>query len=173
MLSHTDTLHCSIQPQIENTSSFLQRQYHSQIDNLIEETVKEMITLLVAKVPFHFPLRAASCARCAAVSTHVPLERRYGAYITSHFGSLFFSPLLISPAVCGYSRERPSQAVPLRRGNALFLLSVFHSKIPCAFLHRGSVITHGKGHSHTQRALISLTSSWQPANSVTYALKLI
>lgn len=28
----------------------LQRQYHSQIDNLIEETVKEMITLLVAKV---------------------------------------------------------------------------------------------------------------------------
>lgn len=29
-----------------------QRQYHSQIDNLIEETVKEMITLLVAKVPF-------------------------------------------------------------------------------------------------------------------------
>lgn len=29
---------------------FHQRQYHSQIDNLIEETVKEMITLLVAKV---------------------------------------------------------------------------------------------------------------------------
>uniref|UniRef100_A0AAY4BW32 Calcium-dependent secretion activator 1 n=1 Tax=Denticeps clupeoides TaxID=299321 RepID=A0AAY4BW32_9TELE len=28
-----------------------ERQYHSQIDNLIEETVKEMITLLVAKVP--------------------------------------------------------------------------------------------------------------------------
>ncbi|KAG7229495.1 hypothetical protein INR49_031919 [Caranx melampygus] len=27
-----------------------ERQYHSQIDNLIEETVKEMITLLVAKV---------------------------------------------------------------------------------------------------------------------------
>lgn len=27
-----------------------QRQYHSQIDNLIEETVKEMTTLLVAKV---------------------------------------------------------------------------------------------------------------------------
>lgn len=31
----------------------LQRQYHSQIDNLIEETVKEMITLLVAKVQNH------------------------------------------------------------------------------------------------------------------------
>lgn len=30
--------------------SILQRQYHSQIDNLIEETVKEMTTLLVAKV---------------------------------------------------------------------------------------------------------------------------
>jgi len=29
-----------------------QRQYHSQIDDLIEETVKEMITLLVAKVAF-------------------------------------------------------------------------------------------------------------------------
>ncbi|KAJ3601983.1 hypothetical protein NHX12_029744 [Muraenolepis orangiensis] len=28
-----------------------ERQYHSQIDNLIEETVKEMITLLVAKKP--------------------------------------------------------------------------------------------------------------------------
>lgn len=35
-----------------------QRQYHSQIDNLIEETVKEMTTLLVAKVTQVSPVQS-------------------------------------------------------------------------------------------------------------------
>lgn len=49
------SLECTISWWWRVTYSFLplQRQYHSQIDNLIEETVKEMITLLVAKVQNH------------------------------------------------------------------------------------------------------------------------
>lgn len=41
----------ALRPSVEPMSfASRQRQYHSQIDNLIEETVKEMTTLLVAKV---------------------------------------------------------------------------------------------------------------------------
>lgn len=52
LLSHHDGLACVFRYKWKRNmfSLPLQRQYHSQIDNLIEETVKEMITLLVAKV---------------------------------------------------------------------------------------------------------------------------
>lgn len=50
---------CKVCYVVDNTSPFLQKQFHTQIDELIEESVRDMIQYLVAKV-----LCNTRCDRC-------------------------------------------------------------------------------------------------------------
>lgn len=59
--SHTPTRKCTTKIDELCVILVFQKQYHAQIDELIEESVKDMIQLMVAKVHFTLLLSYRSC----------------------------------------------------------------------------------------------------------------